>query len=214
MKLAIFDFCRTLVKINSLPKFIEIVLDSTPNTLENRVKRYIFHRRKILSKVFRVKSRYIEIRLLRGYDKDFIDIISKKFFYESLAKNKNKVIVDYLINLKKEDYKIIILSAALDVYLRYLKDILPVDDIISAHLAFRNNICKGKIEGIDPYGSKKLLKLVKEYNNIEWENSYYFTDDYISEINIIEKVGYPFIVTDNLNNLPSFNDSKIRVLEV
>ncbi|MEM1577942.1 MAG: HAD family hydrolase [Candidatus Pacearchaeota archaeon] len=215
MKIAVFDFCKTLVNMNTLSSFVEFVLEKEKNILIKIIKKFIFVNRKILNRIFFVKPRYIEIFLLRGYSKDFLASSAKEFINTKIIINKNAKILEYLLELKNKGYVIIILSAALDIYLSFVKDIFNADYVICTNLKFKNDICLGKVDGIDAYGKKKIEKLLKEFpysDYIDWEKSFYFTDDYITELDVLNKFGHKYIVVNKLsklNNLINQNIYKI-----
>ena len=216
MKVAIFDFCKTLVSVNSLPLFVDFVLQNSRNRFVYHIKRNILKNKKFISRFLNIKSRYIEIYVLKGYEKKFINEISKLFFNNIINNYQNEIVIKNLFELKKNGYFVLILSAALDVYLKYVKEVLPIDYVICAELMFENNLCKGKIKGIDPYGKNKIKKLKSDFpyfENIDWQASYYFTDDYITEIDILNRVGNPYIVLEK-NKEIDFINPKFKVLKV
>ena len=215
MKVAFFDFCKTIVKVNSLSEFVKYVLNKEPNKYKF-FKKILFNNRKYLKPL--ILPRKVEIFLLRGNTKNDLVSLSRNFFYEILLPNFNYEVINYLKDLKSNGYTIVIVSAALEIYLKFITEILPVDIIISTRLKFRKNLCTGFIDGIDTFGLGKL-KALKErldfFNSINWEESYFFSDDFVSDKHLLEKVGYPFIVIyDDLMVKPVLNDKKIEIIRI
>lgn len=215
MKIAAFDFCKTIVNINTLNKFVEYVIEEDENLFTKKIKKLILKNKKVFNRLFLTKSRTIEIALLKGYYKNFLEIKGKEFFYNQIVNSINKKVVDYLLDFKEKKFVIVVLSAALDVYLLNIKDILPVDYVICSRLKYKNNMCLGVVDGIDCYGYNKIIKMSLElpfFNEICWEDSFYFTDDYFTERKVLEKFGNKFVVIsrfEDVPNLSSFNIIKI-----
>lgn len=196
MEVAFFDFCKTIVNVNSLNLYVKYILNKQ-TSLVTYFKRILFAERAFISKVFRTNPRYVEIYLLKGYSKEYLDNLAFQFFEELLIPNFNEKIIKRLIDLKKSGFYVIVISAALEIYLKHLSKVIPVDLVIGTELEFKNNICTGKIKNIDPFGVGKLEKLKKtfsEYNNINWQESWFFTDDWINDKYLLDMVGNPVLV--------------------
>ncbi len=203
MKIAFFDFCKTIVNVNSLNLYVYYVL-KRQISLINYFKRALFAERNLISKLLNTKPRYLEIFLLKGYSIYYLENLAFHFFNELLVPSFNEKVIKRLIDLKKSGFYIIVISAALDIYLKYLSKFIPVDLVICAELEFKNKVCSGKIKGIDPFGKGKLEKFKKlfpDYNKINWQESYFFTDDWINDKYILEKVGNPVLVVDERTKL-------------
>ena len=202
IKIGLFDFCKTLVKINTLSEFVKFCLDNkSSNVVDKNLKKILINIKPILARFRLCSSRQLEIKLLSGFTKDTLYRLGEEFYYNVIKNNFNDVVIEEFYKLKNKGYVTIIISAALDVYLNYIQNDLPFDKIICTELSFNEKgICLGKVKGIDPVGEGKIVKLkasLEYFDNIDFENSYFFTDDPIGDKSILQIVGNGFIVENN-----------------
>jgi HAD superfamily hydrolase (TIGR01490 family) len=195
MEIAFFDFCNTLVKINTLSRFVDFVINDKRTSHVN-LRKWMFEKRGLLSLLRICSGRKIELKCLYGIKRELLEEYGKEFYQKIIKANFNPGIVRKLYELKNNGFKIIVISAALDIYLKYIFETLPVDFIISSELAFNNNKCMGKILGIDSMGIGKIEKLkmvYDKYQDIDFKNSCFFTDG-LEDAPLLEIVGNPFFV--------------------
>lgn len=199
-KVAFFDFCNTIVKINTLSRFVDFTINY-PAVNHKNIRRFTFKSRRFLSKSRLFSSRAVELKCLSGIDKELLSKVGKDFYDQIIVQNFNKDTVEWVHKLKNQDYKIIILSAALSIYLKFITNSLPVDLTISTELLYnKRGGCLGKIDGIDTVGIGKLEKLKNSFNDyekIDFKNSCFFTDDPISDRPVLELVGNAVLVMNN-----------------
>jgi len=199
IKVALFDFCKTLVKLNTLNEFVNFCLNSKNLHIPNKkFKKILIYLKPVLSRMKICSSRQLEIKILSGFTKNNLLELGKEFYNFVIKPNFNEVVINEFYKLKKEGYYTIIISAALDVYLQYITYDLPFDKIICTELIFdERGVCLGKVKGIDPVAIGKVNKLKSTldfYNNINFENSYFFTDDPVGDKPLLKVVGNGFIV--------------------
>jgi len=195
MEIAFFDFCNTLVKINTLSCFVDFVINDKKIS-DISIRKWIFEKRSLLSELKIYSSRKIELKCLSGLKRELLEEFGREFYQKVINVNFNPGVVSKLYELKSNGFQIIIISGALDLYLKYISEVLPVDFIISSELAFNNNKCLGNICGIDTIGIGKIekLKMVYEkYQDINFKNSYFFTDG-LEDAPLLKIVGNPFFV--------------------
>jgi phosphatidylglycerophosphatase C len=195
MEIAFFDFCNTLVKINTLSSFVNFVINDKRVSCSN-LRRWIFNKRGVLSKFKTYSSREIELKCLYGIKKGLLEEYGREFCQKIINVSFNSGIVKRLRQLKSDGFKIIIISGALDIYLKYISQTLPVDLVISSELAFNNNKCLGKVCGIDTIGEGKIEKLKMVYDKyklINFDNSCFYSDG-LEDAPLLKIVGSPYFV--------------------
>ena len=93
---------------------------------------------------------------LKGVPYDKCDALAKAYFEEELLPN----IVPPLVELLKKHIdakdRVCILSGGYDIYIKYFAQYFGVKEIICSKIAFENDICSGKMEGLDCMRENKL----------------------------------------------------------
>jgi HAD-superfamily subfamily IB hydrolase, TIGR01490 len=204
MEIAFFDFCNTLVKINTLSHFVDFVINDK-RTSHINLRKWIFEKRGLLSMLRIYSSRKIEIKCLYGIRRELLEEYAEEYYRKVISVNYNHGVVNKLYELKNKGFKIIVISAALDIYLKYIPEALPVDFVISSELAFNNDKCLGKILGIDSMGIGKIEKLkmvYDKYQDIKFNKSYFFSDG-LEDVPLLKIVGNPFFVIKEDKREPS-----------
>jgi HAD superfamily hydrolase (TIGR01490 family) len=195
MEIAFFDFCNTLVKINTLSRFIEFVINDKRTSHAN-LRRLMFEKRGLLSMLRIYSSRKMEIRCLYGIKRELLEEYAREYYQKVISVNYNPGVVSKLYELKNNGFKIIVISGALDLYLKHISETLPVDFILSSELAFDNDQCLGKVCGIDTIGQGKIKKLqmvYDKYKGINFNKSFFYSDG-LEDAPLLKIVGNPYFV--------------------
>lgn len=187
MKIAIFDFCETLVKFSSIDKFFDMVNNENGvnNCFLEKIRIFLLrlHIIQLLEKITRGLhiNEAIKLYELKGLTSDRLEKIANKFYLQEIRKNYNEVIYNDLLLLQKEGYKVIIVSGAYDIYLKFVKEQFGDCDLICTKLKFKNEIFTGKVIKNRCIGYNKLIKLKEHINMLNESNIekiVLFTDSY------------------------------------
>lgn len=209
-KLAIFDVDYTLTKRETLVEFYFFMVKKNP--------RYIKYLPKsIFSSIFYVfkmydasKAKKTFIRFIDGIEENDMKKIVKEFYEKRLSKILYKDAIDMIKKMKKDGYKIYLISASAEFYLSELYNIKEVDKVIGTRFAKENGIHRNKILGENCKGEEKVKRLKevlkKENIEVDFENSCMFSDS-LSDLPLFNLVGYPYLV-----NFKKTND-KIEILK-
>ncbi|MBU3182987.1 HAD-IB family hydrolase [Clostridium psychrophilum] len=209
-KLAIFDVDYTLTKRETLVEFYFFMVKKNP--------RYIKYLPKsILSSIFYVfkiydasKAKKTFIRFIDGIEENDMKKVVKEFYEKRLSKILYKDAIDMIKKMKKDGYKIYLISASAEFYLSELYNIKEVDKVIGTRFVKENGLHRNKIIGENCKGEEKVkrLKEVLKKGNVEvdFENSCMFSDS-LSDLPLFNLVGYPYLV-----NFKKKND-KIEILK-
>lgn len=206
-KLGIFDVDFTLTKKETL---IQLYLFMLKKNI--RLIKYI--PRNIMAGIFygigiydAEKSKETFIKFLDGINEADMKNLVKEFYEERLSKILYKDAIDTIKKLKKQGYKIYLISASPEVYLEELYNIKEVDKIIGTKLKVENGIYKSAIEGSNNKGEEKVRRLkevLKEENiEVDFKNSYMFSDS-LADLPLFKLVGNPYLI----NSKKSYNNIK------
>ena len=205
-KIAFFDFCETIVSIQSADLFIDYVRSQISGKKMNSLeifRRYLvkFHFFKFLN-LFTKKSILIHKKLkllqLKGKKEAIIDELAYKYYQDLIKPKLNNQITDEIMNKKKLGYRIIIISGGYSIYIKYFAKEYGIDDIISTEIKMKNNICKGSICGIDCMNENKIKKIIshiKNINSYDLKKSYAYSDS-ITDLPLLKFVGNGVVVNN------------------
>lgn len=160
-----FDFCETLVDIQSADEFVRYVM---------RVERVnMFYRfcltllvtklgSKITSKLFSNKfnTKYWALKHLEGvefekmeyYSENFSKILKDKFLISS--------VYEELLSYKRQGCEVVIVSGGYDIY---ISKMFPgiVDKVVATKLNFDGKVFTGEIDGLDCLSDNKIIMIDK-----------------------------------------------------
>lgn len=192
-KVAIFDFCETLIKFQTADAFINYVYEASGSSRMLYIE--LFRRLLIKLKISSIinvltngfwgsLNKKIRLFELRGFTKADLDSFAANFYQDRLK--PNYILEIYrLIGIKKtEGFLVGIVSGGFDIYINYFVKDNPVDFLISCKLQFRKGKCTGKLEGYDCMGTKKVEMLNKLFT---------------------KKPSYSVVYTDSISDLPLLN---------
>jgi HAD superfamily phosphoserine phosphatase-like hydrolase len=153
-KVAFVDICGTLYDSNTTLDFLTLSNKSFASLRKN-----IFVR--LLNKMSRIMIGYDFIRNIgvgKLAGKTHTELSNEAFlFYNSfLSSREIKETHAIIANLRKEGFKIILISATMDFLAKEIGNRVSADSVFSTSLIYEGEICTGKIEN-DLLGRKHLL---------------------------------------------------------
>ncbi|SKA72760.1 HAD-superfamily subfamily IB hydrolase, TIGR01490 [Clostridium sp. USBA 49] len=196
-KLAIFDVDYTLTKKETLVEFYKFMFKKNPKVL--------IYFPKILIAAFLYILKIIPLRKAKEYFISFIDgikeedmqIIVKEFYEKKLSKILYNDAIDMMKKLKSEGYKIYLISASAEFYLKELYNIKEVDKVIGTIFLCENGIHKSKMQSENCKGEEKVKRLLEELKkdkiDVDFKNSYMFSDS-LSDMPLFNLVGNPYLI--------------------
>jgi HAD superfamily hydrolase (TIGR01490 family) len=196
-RLAIFDVDYTLTKRETLVEFYLFMMVKNPKLLKYLPK-------SIFSSIFYVlkihdasKVKKTFIRFIDGIEENEMKKIVKEFYEKRLSKILYKDAIDRIKKMKAEGYKIYLISASAEFYLKELYKILEVDKVIGTRFAMENGLHRNDILGENCKGEekvKRLMEVIKKENiDVDFENSYMFSDS-LSDLPLFNLVGHPYLI--------------------
>jgi HAD superfamily hydrolase (TIGR01490 family) len=202
-KLAIFDVDYTLTKKETLAEFFKFMIKKNP--------RLFLHIPKSLGSAFlyvigvfdakRAKENFLTF--IDGVDESKMQELVREFYDEKFSKIFYQDAIDAMRKLKKEGYKIILISASAEFYLNELYKIKEVDKIIGTRFKVVEGRHTRKIEGENCKGEEKVKRLMEyleeENMDVDFKNSYMFSDS-LSDSPLFYLVGNPYLINFNKKN--------------
>lgn len=172
-KLAVFDFCETLIQFPTADAFINFVYEKTRSKRMSRIEKEknLFYKLGIprlldgLFGLWEKKSLNKKWRLyeLRGFGERELEELSRQFYHERLQPAFIEPVLAQLQDKKKEGYVVGIVSGGFDLYIRHFAANYGVDFILASTIGFKKGKCTGRLVGPDCMREQKLIEIKKLY---------------------------------------------------
>lgn len=202
-KLAIFDVDYTLTKRETLFEFYLFMIKKKPKLLLYMPKGLISGCSYALGIVDAGYAKLSFMNFIKNIHESEIQALVKEFYEKRLSKIFYVDAIDTLKRLKKEGFKIYLISASAEFYLKELYNIKEVDRVIGTKFKFVNGYYTGKIIGENNKGEEKVKRLLEvlEDDNIEvdFKSSHMYSDS-LSDMPLFKLVGHPFLINSNKKN--------------
>jgi len=185
VKVALFDFCETLVDFQTADAYVHYVREITGNKrmLRLNIVHSILIRIKVirlLSLIFRYSSinKRIILYQLKGFTQQELDRYAEQYYANRIKPKLNKLLIKELILKQQEGYTIVLVSGGYDIYLKFFSVEFNIDGLISTKIRFKNNKCTGKFDGIDCLWDNKITLLENYFKGqqIDKQKSYAYSD--------------------------------------
>ncbi len=217
-KVALFDFCETLVNFQSGNAFVDYVRREKNSFKFNL--RYKIHK-----KFCKIKSRIIKnfigkedyLGIIKNLSKQELENLALNYYVEKIRPNFNLSVIQELKRLKNEGYRIYVVSGGYDTYLKYFAEEFNIDGIFSTKLKYdKNDIFTGKFDGIDCMCSNKILLLKNFFKNEpfnEYETVAY--SDNISDLPLLKLCKKGYLVMNKEKAIPNWaKEEKLEVFYI
>lgn len=199
-RLAIFDFCGTLVNFQTANAFVDFIIQEQSSKLSRSIDLIwkILFNGKLLPP--RIRQRF-KLLKLKGISIKNLNHSAKKFVDQKLIPNENLTVIKRLKQHKKRGDIIVILSAGYYVYLKQYGKNYSVDYVIATKLKSQNHKLTGKIQGPECVGKNKLacLKQIINISDFDLPNSSAYTDNYQGDKSVLGLVGNQYSVSTQNN---------------
>ena len=196
-KLAIFDVDYTITRKETLMELFKYVISKDKKMIK-------FLPRAIFSGIMYGVGIYDErkvketfLKFIDGIEEKHLADLVKSFYDDRLSKILYKDALEMMKKLKSEGYKIILISASPEFYLKEFYAINEVDLIIGTKFLFNEGKFARKMDGFNCKGEekvKRLMEVIKNENlNVDFENSYMFSDS-LSDKPLLDLVGKAYLI--------------------
>ena len=202
-KLAIFDVDYTITRKETLMQLFKYVITKDIRNIRF-LPRALYSGFMYSINVYdekRVKENFL--KFIEGIDEKDLSLLVKDFYKDVLEKILYEDAIKMMKNLKKEGYKIYLISASPEFYLNEFYAIKEVDVIIGTKFSIENGKFIRKMHGENCKGSEKVKRLkefIKENNvEVDYKNSYMFSDS-LSDKPLLDLVGNGYLVNYKKKN--------------
>lgn len=181
-KIAIYDFCQTLVDFETADEFIHFIQKNKKVKRMEYIEniRKILEYAKILINIERVVKRFnrcysvnkhIILSELRGFKKPEIDTWAKRYYEEVIKYHLIEPMLNQLISQKKDGFIIVIVSASYEPFLKLFKDEFGIDYLITNKFLYNDNdVFMGRLTEPDCVGENKVKRFFKEFPDFNKNN--------------------------------------------
>lgn len=195
MKLALFDVDFTLTGKETLIAFYAYLTKKNPTLLLHLPKALLsgalfklgVQKEKATKEMFLTFLKNTQKKELETHVENFLEHSLKTFVYEDgLRKVKE---------LKEKGYTIVLTSASPEFYILKLKEMFDADYVMGTRFEVKDGYFTGKMVGENNKGEEKVKRLyeILPENQIEWEESYMFSDS-MSDDPLLRLVGKPYLI--------------------
>jgi len=205
VKLALFDFCETLVDFQTADAFIDYVREKKSNVymvLLNIISDLLIKLKivAILNKLFPERSLGKRIKLfqIRHLSYDSLDNLAALFYRDMIKPNLIIPLMSELNRLSNQGYEVCLVSAGYSIYLKYFAQEHHIQHIIATEIAFNkiNNRCLGTISGKDCINMVKVSRLKTHFagKDVNYNESISYSDSE-KDLPLLQLTGMGVIVS-------------------
>lgn len=207
-KIALIDFCGTVVDFQTLDPYLKMVLHMQPG-LQYKLKYYLFCNSfarfgcRIISKVLRdligvtFSYKHLLVRLLKDVKKDEFVRIGKIFYEEKIKTHIIPETIDIINSLKDSGCLLLIVSGGSSFYISFFAGEYGIDCCFTVEIGFNNGVCTGKI--IRECLRKEKVELVQRFvsdNNLSCSFEAGITDS-VSDLPMLDMCRDKYVVSNN-----------------
>ncbi|MGL5380873.1 HAD-IB family hydrolase [Clostridium sp.] len=196
-KLAIFDVDYTITRKETLMELFKYIIHRDKSNIKF-LPRALFSGLMYGIGVFdekKVKEKFL--KFIDGIDEKDLALLVKDFYKDRLSNILYADAIDMIKRLKKEGYKVYLISASPEFYLREFYNIKEVDMVIGTKFIFDKGKFARMMDGHNCKGEEKVRRLKevleKEKLEIDFEDSYMFSDS-LSDKPLLDLVGKPYLI--------------------
>ena len=202
-KIALFDFCDTLVDFQTGDAFIDFIRENTDKKRAIIIEKFRLLLIKI--KFFSILNRFLpnnnwrkrlKLFQLKGITKNEIEHLSLLYYTEQIKPHLITRIIQELQQYKSYGYSIYIVSGGFSDYIVHFCKEFEINKPIATDIKYKNGICLGIIDGIDCMNAKKIdkIKEVLDLSNVDIEQSVAYSDS-ITDLPLLTLVKNGFVVS-------------------
>lgn len=173
-KVALFDFCETLVDFQTADAYVNYVREKSQNKRMQKIERtqsFLVNTRvmMLLEKLtfgrFAINKR-LKLSQLKGFNYEELDNYARDYYYEKIQPHLITPILEELKSLKNQGFKVGIVSGGYGIYEKLFVKDYGLDFLLCSNIQIGSNgICTGKMEGKDCMNENKIEYLERYFDN-------------------------------------------------
>lgn len=200
-KVALFDFCETLVNFQTADAYVDYVRDKMQDKRMYKLENLQNNLRKIkLIQIFEKITGYrysinkrVKLWQLKGLSFVELQKLAIEYYQEKIRPNFISELLDRLKELKESGYSVYLVSGGYDIYLRCFAEEFELSGVISTKIGFKEGNCTGKFEGLDCLKEGKV-NLLNQYFIIKPNLSVAFSDS-VTDLPFLKWVHKGYVVS-------------------
>lgn len=200
MKVALFDFCDTIVSFQTANAFVEYAIHRFKSRRVFYSLYKLVNKAKLISGFYYFfighgASKRIPLLFLKGIEKNVLERIAHDFYDERIRPKFIVPVLEQMKTLQQEGCQTIIVSGGYNIYIVFFAKEYGIDCVLANEIIYKNNRCVGKY-GEECMGKNKVARLASylPLNEIDYLRSWAFTDDK-SDIPLLELVQNKVVVS-------------------
>ncbi len=163
-KIALFDFCETLVDLQSGDAFIRFCIEQQGSRWRQRLFHWSKHKRvRKLAALFDrdlKQHKLFILRLLKGFTRAQLEQCARVYAAKIVAEQPIAPLIEELERKHTEGYQIWLVSGGYQLYLQHcFTD--RVEQVVGCEIAFNGDRCTGKMAGYDCMAQNKPRRLAE-----------------------------------------------------
>lgn len=206
-KLALFDFCETLVSFQTADAFVDFVRSKTGNAWMNFLERILVYLKRlriivIFNRFLRNYSfeKRVKLLQLKGLSYHQLNRYAGEYYHEIIKPNLISPVLDEMQNLVNQRYELCLVSGAYYIYLYYFAEENKIKHVISTEITYKGSgkICCGTISGKDCREHQKVKRILTYFNdrNIDWKDSISYSDS-LTDLPLLQFTGTGVVVSQD-----------------
>lgn len=184
-KIAIFDFCDTLVSFQTANEYVRFFVKNYAN-LSVKLRHFVYLTLSASGLISHMEKKHPEKNIrkrillwqLKGSTRDKMEMIAKEYYERRIKPCLVSETITELLKCKKEGCKILIVSGGYDIYIKHfaLEYGIETRNIIANQLLFDKNLFIGKYD-LECMGEEKvrllskILKQRDDFNVVAYSDS-------------------------------------------
>lgn len=175
-QIILIDICGTLFQSNTTFDFLDYIIKNKSYKYFRKIMQtYIWHFfNSIIYRIIHIDlSRKIALNYLKGLNKKEILQKANEFYNQYLEQRKIKETWQLIDTLKNNESTLILISGTIDPIAQVISQKINIPIYISSQLAYKNDICQGKLKLDALHNKSKLLikqDITSPYQHIITDN--------------------------------------------
>lgn len=203
-RIALFDFCETLVDFQTADAFVYFVRQRYPQLIKKGFLYYsqlVLEKTKLSAILFKLGiniNKKLLLEQLRGIDERVIDDCALDYYETRIKPHLIEPTIQVLKDLQNKGYCTYIVSGGYNVYLKHFAKEYRIDGVVCSTIKFANNLCLGKLDGTDCMGRHKIdyLSSIPSLRNLRIKDSISYSDS-ISDLPLLQYTKIGVVVSKN-----------------
>jgi HAD superfamily phosphoserine phosphatase-like hydrolase len=189
--LVIYDFCETIVSIQTADRFVDYVADKLNKGRTFSIIEGILIKTRLFAVVNKIYPKFniskkFNLFKLRGVKEDDLKLLAIKYYNEVIQPSFNKIIVEKLQDDINNQNIVVIVSGGYNPYLEIFCSDYKINYLLSSKIKVANGIVSGFLNGAD----------------CMFENKVKYVNDLIKKKQFVYK--NTIVYSDSITDLPLF----------